>query len=62
MVIHIATPLAGLFMCPVLLIELVAKIRNIPLVLDIRAGMFIKRYVKYNKIRDACVKAIQNEA
>lgn len=59
-VIHIATPLAGLFMCHVLLIELVAKIRNIPLVLDIRAGMFIKRYVKYNKINKFLTKCILN--
>lgn len=61
-VIHIATPLAGLFMFPVLFIEIVAKIRNIPLVLDIRAGMFIKRYVKYNRINKLLTKCILNYA
>ena len=46
-VIHIATPLGGALMLPVLLILLLAKILNIPSVLDIRAGFFIERYKKY---------------
>lgn len=59
-IIHIATPLTGLFMCPVLLIELFAKIKKIPSVLDIRAGLFIRRYVQYHRVNKFLTKCILN--
>jgi glycosyltransferase involved in cell wall biosynthesis len=46
-IVHIATPLAGLFMLPVLTILLLCKCCKIPAVLDIRAGLFMIRYKKY---------------
>lgn len=61
-VIHISTPLGGLQMLPVLLIEMIAKIKNIPLVLDIRAGFFIKRFVQYNKFYKYLTKRMLNNA
>lgn len=61
-VIHIATPLAHIFMVPVIMLEIVARIKNIPVVLDIRAGVFISRYKKYNAIMRILTKTMLKHA
>lgn len=61
-IIHIATPLAGVFMIPVWLIETFARLKNIPVVLDVRAGVFISRFKKYNVLFRWLTKTILNNA
>lgn len=61
-IIHIATPLAGVFMIPVWLIETFARLKNIPVVLDVRAGVFISRFKKYNALFRWLTETILNKA
>lgn len=61
-IVHIATPLAGIFMLPVWLIETFAKLKNIPVVLDVRAGVFISRFKRYNVFYRWLTKLVLNKS